>query len=412
MRAFAALSIRNYRWYFAGALIANTATWMQRVAQDWLILELTDGSAVGIGIATALQFLPFLIFSPLSGAIADRVPRRTVIAIAGGIAVVSASSMAIVTALGVASVGLVYANALLIGIAFALDTPARQAFAGDLVGTDGLANAVALNAMASNVARIGGPALAGLLIAGLGLTGSFSLNALLFIIALAALIGLHMSELVGGGRAKDRQATVRQGLEHIASRPVVVFVILTVLVFATFGLNFQITMAIMARETFHVSAAGFGLMGTCLAVGSFAGSFLSARRRQPTVRLVAVTACVFAVVEIAVGLVPAYIPFLITIPLCGLLALTVLPAAQSLAQLGVDPAYRGRVMGIYSLVMFGGAPFFTPIIGFASDHLGPRFGLVGGGVLTAAGMAVILLAMRRRLEWSRLPAHPRQPTGR
>lgn len=411
MRAFAALSVRNYRWYVAGALVANTATWMQRVAQDWMILGLTDNSAIGIGVATALQFLPFLIFSPLSGAIADRIPRRTVIAVAGGIAFTSAVAMAVISALGIATLGLVFANSLLIGIAFALDNPARQAFAGDLVGTDGLANAVALNAMASNVARIGGPAVAGLVIAGLGLTGSFALNAALFVIAIVTLVGLHMDELVGSGRAVDHQATVREGLAHIAQRPVVIFVILTVMVFSTFGLNLQLTMAIMARDTFHVSAAGFGVMGACLALGSFAGSYLSARRRQPTVRLVAVAACAFAVIEVAVGLVPTYTLFLLTIPLCGLLALTVLPAAQSLAQLGVDRVYRGRVMGIYSLVMFGGAPFFAPIIGIASDHVGARFGLVGGGLLTAIGMTVILLVMRRRLDWTGVPEQRRQESA-
>ena len=405
-RTFAALAVPDYRWYAAGQLLSNTGTWMQRVAQDWLVLEITGGSGLALGITTALQFLPFLVLAPLAGLLADRVERRVLLAVGGLVAAATAAGLGVAVLLGAATPALVYVFALVLGVASAMDSPARQAFVGELVGQQHLVNAVALNSASFNLARVTGPG------AGrshdrvgghrAGVPGQRRLvRARRGTLAALQPHRFHRDQGRGSGRA-----TLRAGLVHLRGRRDLVFVLVLVGVVATFGLNFQLTTALMARDEFATGAEAYGLMGTVLAMGSLVGSLRAAGRGRPRLRLVVLAAVGFAAVEVVAGLMPTYVTFLAVLPLCGVAALTFITAAQSYLQLGVPPALRGRVMGIYTLVFFGGSPVGAPVLGWVADSFGPRWGLVGGGALAAAGVLAATAVVLRRTH-SRVTTHLR-----
>jgi MFS family permease len=394
---FAALGIRNYRWYVSGQLVNATGAWMQRVAQDWLVLELT-ASPVAVGITTALQFLPFLLLAPISGALADRLPRRRLLVIAMTMSGLAAAVLALAVTTGTATVGLVYVLALLSGVAAALDNPARQAMVGEMVGRAHLANAVALNSAAFNLARIAGPSVAGLIIAASGTGPVFWLNAATSGFALVALGALRTGEFDRSqGRDVAAQPRLVDGLRYVREHPELVFVLLVAFLVATFGLNYQLTTVLMAQGEFRVGAAGFGLMGTVLAVGALVGSLGAARRRsRPRLRLVVGSALTFSALTLVAGLAPTYPVFLAVLPLVGATAMTFTTSAQGFLQLGSEPALRGRVMGLYTLVFFGGTPIGAPVIGWVAATLGPRWGLIGGGLLAGIGVLVTAVVALRR----------------
>lgn len=395
---FRSLSHANYRLFAAGAVVSNVGTWMQRVAQDWLVLELT-GSPVALGITTALQFLPFLLVAPFAGVLADRFPRRLLLAVATAVSALTAVGLAVAVSTGSATIGLVYLLALVLGLAAAVDNPARQAMVGEIVGRRHLTNAVALNSAAFNLSRIAGPSLAGLIIAAAGTSPVFWINAASSAFALLALAALRPREFDRTQGRAEAGASFAAGLRYVRVRSDLAFVLVVAFVVATFGLNYQLTTALMAQQEFAVGAAGFGLMGTVLAVGALAGSLAAARRRGvPRLRLVVASALVFSSLTVLAGLAPAYPLFLAVLPFVGAAAMTFTTSAQGFLQLGSDPAMRGRVMGLYSLVFFGGTPVGAPAIGWVADLLGPRWGLLGGGLLAALGVGIATALMLRRRE--------------
>ena len=384
---FRALSVRNYRLYFTGQVLSNTGTWMQRVAQDWLVLDLSGTSGVALGITTGLQFLPYLLFSLWGGTLADRIERRRLLVWTQGAMGLLALALGAVTLLGLATVTLVYVFAFLLGCASAIDNPARQAFVNEIVGPDDLTNAIALNSASFNLARLGGPALAGVMVALIGSGWVFILNAASFGVTIMALLLMRGTELFPQVR---RAGSVRlsQGLHYVRARRDLILVLALAFGVATFGLNYQITMALMARQQFHLGAEAFGLMSTFLALGALAGSLIAARRTRVSLRLVFVAAMLFGAVEIVVGLSPTYITMLLVLPFAGILAMTFTTSAQSFLQTHSEDWVRGRVMGLYTLVFFGGTPIGAPLIGWAADRFGPRSGLVVGGLGTAVWTAV------------------------
>jgi MFS family permease len=384
---FRALSVRNYRLYFTGQVLSNTGTWMQRVAQDWLVLDLSGTSGVALGITTGLQFLPYLLFSLWGGTLADRIERRRLLVWTQGAMGFLALALGAVTLLGLATVTLVYVFAFLLGCASAIDNPARQAFVNEIVGPDDLTNAIALNSASFNLARLGGPALAGVMVALIGSGWVFILNAASFGVTIMALLLMRGAELFPQVR---RAASVRlsQGLHYVRARRDLILVLALAFGVATFGLNYQITMALMARQQFHLGAEAFGLMSTFLALGALAGSLIAARRTRVSLRLVFVAAMLFGAVEIVVGLSPTYVTMLLVLPFAGILAMTFTTSAQSFLQTHSEDWVRGRVMGLYTLVFFGGTPIGAPLIGWAADRFGPRSGLVVGGLGTAVWTAV------------------------
>lgn len=395
---FLALRVRNFRLFVAGQLVSNAGTWMQRVAQDWLVLELTGGSGAALGIVTGLQFLPMLLFTLWGGVLADRYPKRRLLVLTQAAMGLQALILGVLVVLGMAEVWQVYLLAFLLGTAAALDTPVRQSFVVEMVGTDDLPNAVALNSATFNLGRMVGPALAGVLIAAVGTGPVFLINAASFAAVIAGLVLMRPRELLPASRAPRGPGALRAGLAYVRRHRELTLVLVVVFVVGTIGFNFQVTMALMGTTVFGVDARGFGLLGTAFAAGALAGALLAARRggrtgRRPGLRLVLALALGFGSLEAVAGLAPSYAAFLALLVPTGLLAIWFATSANAFLQLGADPGVRGRVMALYTLVFFGGTPFGAPVIGWLGETVGPRWTLVGSGtaVVLLVGGAVLWL---------------------
>jgi MFS family permease len=407
---FRALAIRNYRMFAAGGLVSNVGTWMQRVAQDWLILALT-GSAGALGITTGLQFLPMLLLSPYAGVIADRFPKRRVLLVTQTAMGATAGVLGLLAITGWVQAWHVYLLAFVFGTGAAFDAPARTAFVNEMVGREHVANAVGLNSASFNLARILGPAAAGVLIAAMG-SGVFAtgwvilLNALSYGAVVASLRAIRRSELTSPKPVARTKGMIREGWRYVRRRPDIMLVLTVVFVTGTFGLNFQMTTAIMATQVYGKGASEYGVLGSIMAVGSLTGALIAARRRAPRQRLVVGAAICFAVVEMVAGLMPTYLTFALVLPLCGLTALTVITAANAFVQMATAPYIRGRVMALYMTIFMGGTPLGAPVLGWVAEAFGGRWTLVGGGALTLLGtLLATLLFMRRE-------GLVIQPTGR
>lgn len=394
---FSALSNRNYRIYVSGAFVSNIGTWMQRVAQDWLVLELSGGSGVAVGITTALQFLPMLLLSAYGGLIADRLDKRFILKITQIWMALTAAVLGVLAVTGVAVTWHVYLIAFLFGLAAAFDNPARQTFVSEVVGPQLLPNAIGLNSASFHAARIVGPALAGLVIAAFGtgwaiLTNAATYGAFVAVLLLIDSSGLHLTAPAARGKRQ-----IREALAYVRERGDIMRVLFVVAFVGTFGLNFQLTSALMAQQEFHKGAQEYGILGTIMAVGSLSGALLAARRRTaPTGRFIVSMAVTFGLVEIVVGLMPTYWTYAAALPVLGLVALLTLTASNASIQLGVDPAIRGRVMALYAMVLMGGTPIGSPIIGWVGEVFGPRWTLIGGGALTALGVLISAAVLGHR----------------
>jgi len=398
---FAALRIRNYRLFAIGSLLSNIGTWLQRVAQDWLVLVLT-GSAGALGITTGLQFLPVLLFSPFAGVLADRYAKRILLNWTQTIMGVTALVMGVMAVTGTINVWHVYVLTFIFGTASALDVPARQAFVNEMVDRPRLANAVGLNSASFNLARMIGPALAGALIAlmgsGVAATGwVIILNGISYGAVVISLMLMRQSEMrptTPIGRAKGQ---LRDGLRYVRSRPDIILILAIVFCAGTFGFNFQMTTALMATEVFGKGAGEYGLLGSILAIGSLAGSLIAARRAHPRQAVIIACSIAFGVVEILSGLAPNYVLFAISLPLCGITSLLMIATANAFVQMSVSADMRGRVMALYMCIFMGGTPLGAPILGWVAEQWGARWTLIGGGALTAIGtiVATALLAGRQ-----------------
>ncbi len=403
---FRSLHNANYRLYAAGGVVSNTGTWMQRVAQDWLVLQLSDGSGAALGITTGLQFLPFLLLAPVAGLVADRMPKQRLLQLTNLGMAVPAAVLGLLAVTGAAESWHVYVLAFVLGTAAVFDAPARQSFVSELVSPDDVTNAVGLNSASFNAARIVGPAIAGLLIAALGggaeATGwVILLNALTYAAPILALRGLDVSRLDSPDLPGREPGMIRAGVAYVRGRPDLMLILAIVFFTGTFGLNFQLTSALMATEVFGKGATQYGLLGTFMAVGALTGSLLAASRTRVRHRLVVGAAIAFGVVEIASGLMPTYLTFALVTPLLGLTALTMITAANTFMQLHTAPGMRGRVMALYMMIFMGGTPLGAPFIGWVGEVFGARWTLVSGGVLTIAGVSaasLLYLRAHRRAE--------------
>jgi MFS family permease len=390
---FQALSVRNFRLYSLGGVVSNTGTWMQRVAQDWLVLQLThSGSA--LGITTGLQFLPFLLVTPFAGLLADRYSKRVVLTMTQLGLALSSGLLGLFAVTGAATVWHVYVLALLFGIGTAFDAPARQSFVVEMVGRDHLPNAVGLNSASFNIGRIIGPAVAGLLIAALGsgvrATGwVILLNAVSYLAVVGSLRAMRASELTPSVPLARAKGALRDGVRYVLARPELVFVFVVAFATGTFGLNFQMTSALMATREFHKGAGEYGVLGSFMAIGSLTGALLSARRGYPRRAFLVLAAVAFATADIVAGLMPTYWLFALWLPVVGITALTLLNSLQTVVQLSVDPDIRGRIVALYMMILMGGTPFGAPIIGWVGQTFGARWTLIGGG---AVMLAVVLPA--------------------
>ena len=382
---FRSLHFFNYRIWFFGALVSNIGTWMQRTAQDWLVYDiLTDQDAAAMGIVMALQLGPQLLLAPWSGLIADTYNRRKVLLATqvsmGGLGL----ALGLLVLSGHAELWHVYAFALALGVVSAVDGPARQAFVSEVVPERDLPNAVALNSASFNGARMVGPAVAGLLTVAIGPGLVFVANALTFGAMVLALLKMRAGELRTLPKAPPGKGRIRAGLAYVRHRPDLIMVMLAIFIVGTFGMNFAIYIAAMARTEFGRDAGIFGLLNSVMAIGSVAGALLSARRDRPRLRFVFGAAGAFGIACILSAAAPNLVLFALSLIPVGLFALTLMTSANAYVQTTTIPVMRGRVMALYFAIFMGGTPLGAPIVGWVSNAFGPRWSL---GVAAASGLA-------------------------
>lgn len=390
-RTFASFAVANYRRYFAGALVSNIGTWMQRTCQDWLVLvDLTDHSSTALGRVTALQFVAMPLLAPYAGAVVDRFSKRSVLRVTQTLLGLNALWLWALVGAHAVALWQVYLFALTQGVIISFDTPARQAFVSEMVHDDLIANAVGMNSMSFNAARIIGPGLAGLLIAALGVGPGMLVNALSFAAMLAALSAMDTTQLHPPRPRRGRGAT-REGLSYVWRHREIGIIFIIVFMVGTFGLNFQITNATMTTEVFGRGAAQYGALGTIMAIGTLGAAIIAARRRHPRVRTLMVGLAGFTVFDTVLALAPNYYVYAFFLIPTGLCALTILTCANSAVQLASAPQLRGRVLALYSALVMGGTLVGAPIVGWVGDVLGPRYSLLVGSVATGLTFAGVLI---------------------
>ncbi|MGW4567940.1 MFS transporter [Streptomyces sp. NPDC004561] len=391
---FSSLRIRNYRLFFLGQVVSNTGTWMQRIAQDWLVLSLT-GSSAAVGITTALQFLPMLLFGLYGGVLVDRLPKRPALLVTQASMAVTALALAFLTLTGHVQVWHVYVAAFAVGLATVVDNPARQSFVSEMVGPEQLQNAVSLNSANFQSARLVGPAVAGVMITGVGTGWAFLANGLSFAAPIAGLLLMRARELHVVERAPRGKGQLREGLRYVAGRPELIWPIVLVGFIGTFGFNFPVWLSAYANGVFHAGAGAYSLFNTLMAVGSLCGALLAARRGTARLRILIAAATAFGALEIVAALAPQYWLFALLMVPIGICGLTVNVTANTAVQMATDPAMRGRVMALFMMVFMGGTPLGAPVVGWITDTYGARIGFALGGVVSAAAAAVIGLVLVR-----------------
>jgi MFS family permease len=407
---FRALRVPNYRRYAGANLVSQTGTWMQRIGQDWLVLQISGGSGIALGITTALQFGPSL-FSIVGGVLADRYEKRRLLMATQSLMGVLALVLGVLVATDGVALWHVYLLAGGLGLVAAVDVPIRQSFVSELVGTGLVTNAVSLNSTIFNGARLVGPAIAGSLIAAAGgdTAPAFFINAASFLVTIVALASMRADELHPSPPVARAPGQLREGLRYVWAHPDLRLAMVIAFVVGTFGFNFQVTIALMARVEFGLGAAAFGLLSTAFAVGSLAGALLSARRTaRPRPRFLVGSIVVFGVLTAVAGLMPTYVSFAALLVPTGAAALVFSVASNTFVQLGVDPQMRGRVMALYFVCFLGGTPIGAPLIGWIGEHLGAPWALVvGGAVVAVAGLVALVWLPRLGLAGSPATRAPR-----
>ncbi len=403
-RTFASLAIRNYRLFFIAQLISVTGTWMQSVAQAWLVLHLT-GSGVALGITAALQFLPVLLFGTFGGLIADRFDKRRLLMATQAAAAVPAFVLAVVTLAGDVQLWVVYAMAFAIGLVQAVDNPTRQSFVSEMVGPDRVGNAVSLNSAVFTAARVIGPAIAGVLITAVGTGWCFLANGISYLPVVAAMLLMRPEELLRGRPVAREPGQIKAGLAYAWSRLELRVPLLLMLVIGTLAFNFSVLMPLMVRFAFGSGAGTYGLLLSLMGVGSLAGALLVASRADPTNRLVTLAAIAFGALLLAAAFMPTLPLELVAVVPLGVAMVAFQATTNSLLQLHSSSAYRGRVMALYVMVFLGTTPIGAPVVGWVAQAFGPRAGLALGGVAAVvAGLAALATVERLRVAAARAGA--------
>lgn len=398
-RTFRALRRRNYRIYFIGQTASMSGTWMGSVAQGWLVLTLS-GSALDLGVLTALQFGPSLVLSPWGGVIADRSDKRRLLMLTNSVAAGLAFALGALTLSGAVQVWMVYVLAALTGCVIAIDNPSRQAFVYEMVGRDDLPNAVGLNSVIINASRIIGPALAGILIASVGTAWCFVGNAVSFLVIIAALLLMRVTELERAPRESRRPRQLRDGLAYVAATHGLMVPLVVMAVVGTLGYNFSVLLPLLAERVFGRGGGSYGALTTAMGIGALAGALSVAALRRPSRRLLVLATFAFGIFIVAVGLSPGFIAALAFLVPMGAAAVAFVSLTNSLLQLEAEPAMRGRVMALWSAVFLGSTPIGGPLAAAFASWWGTRAAFVIGGVatvLTAAFAAAHLQRRRQRI---------------
>jgi MFS family permease len=389
---------RNFRILYPANALSNIGTWAQRVAQDWLVLELTDNNGAALGLVTAVQFAPVLLFSLHGGKMADRVNKRKLLIWTNAVAGLASLVIGILVIAEVIELWHVFVGAAVLGISTAIDAPIRQAFTSEIVGHSDVANAVSLNSANFNAGRLVGPALSGFLIAHFSTGPSFIINATTYLFVIAALVAMREKDFFIH-KKEETLGTIREGVRYAMARPDLYVVMMLVFFAATFGLNFQIFNALMATKEFGKGPASYGLLGTFIAVGSLTGALLSARlERFRNTRYIIKLGIVFSFSVMVLSIAPSYLWYAVWLPVCGITALTMLISANSYVQTHSDPAVRGRVMGIYLLIFMGGTPFGSLLIGWMTETIGVRETIAACGGISLLAAVVIWVIFKDKVE--------------
>ncbi|WP_372449281.1 MFS transporter [Streptomyces montanisoli] len=391
---FSSLKIRNYRLFATGAVVSNIGTWMSRVTQDWLVLSLTHSSAA-VGITTALQFLPMLLFGLYGGVIVDRYPKRRLLLVTQGSMGFFGVVLAALTLSGHVQVWHVYLIAFFVGVVTVVDNPTRQSFVSEMVGPKQVRNAVSLNSANFQTARLVGPAVAGVLITSIGSGYAFLFNGLSFIAPLVGLTLMRPGELQKGHTVKRGKGQLREGLRYVKGRPELIAPIVLVGFVGTFGFNFPIWLTAFANTVFHGGAGMYSLFNILIAAGSLIGALLAARRRSTRLRLLIFAAASFGLLEVLVSFSPFVWLFCLVLVPVGMMGMTNNISANTTVQMAAEPAMRGRVMSLYMMVFVGGTPIGGPLLGWVTDTFGARVGFASGGAVTLiAALAIGFVLVR------------------
>ncbi|QYY36965.1 MFS transporter [Ruficoccus sp. ZRK36] len=389
---FRSLKHTNYRMWAGGAIVSNVGTWMQRTAQDWIVLtQLTDKNATAIGIVIGLQFGPQVLLLPVTGFAADHLDRRKLLIATQAAMGLLALGLGILTVGGWVQLWHVYLFALLLGCVTAFDAPARQTFVADLVGENDLSNAVALNSTSFNLGRTIGPAIAGVLIAAVGCGWVFLINGVSYIAVIASLYLLKRDQLTPVDRAMRNRGRLTDGFRYVWKRPGLRTLLLMLFLIGTFGLKFPIYISTMTVTVFHADADHYGLLTSLAAVGSVAGALLSASTARPRLGAILIAAGVFGLAFVLAALMPGFWMFGLMLVLIGLSAQMFTTTTNSAVQLSTDPAMRGRVIAILMAIFLGGSPIGGPIVGWVADRYGARWALLVGA---ASALAAVLVGLR------------------
>ncbi|MDB1088143.1 MFS transporter [Streptomyces sp. ACA25] len=391
---FSSLKVRNYRIFFLGGTVSNTGTWMQRIAQDWLIHTLT-GSAAAVGITMALQFLPMLLFGLYGGVLADRLDKRKLLLCTQSAMGLTGLALAALTLSGQVNEYHVYALAFVLGLVTVVDNPARQTFVHDMVGPHLLRNAISLNSANFQSARIVGPAVAGVMISAVGSGWAFLFNGLSFLAPITALLLMRTAELNSVERAPRGKGQLRAGLRYVGSRPELFWPIVLVTFVGTFGFNFPIWLVAFTDQIFQADAGTYGLLNTLMAIGSLAGALLAAKRGSSRMRFTVLVAGLFGVLLMTAAAAPFFLVFAALMVPIGLVGMTFIITANTSLQLASSPEMRGRVISLFMMVFVGSTPIGGPLLGWVTDAFGARVGLLTGGLFCAASALTVALILAR-----------------
>jgi len=393
---FRALQNPNYRIWASGAIISNIGTWMQRVAQDWLVLTvLTDHSGAAVGLTTGLQFLPMLLFGPYGGVLADRYRKRIILMWTQLAMGLTGLAIGLLVVTGTAQLWHAYVAAFCLGLASAVDAPARQAFVSELVGQENISNAVALNSASFNTARLTGPAIAGVLIAWVGTGPVFLLNAASFAAVLVSLFRIRTTQ-PAAAKGERNKHQVAEGISYVRRRPDLMLIMVLVGILGAFGMNFPVINSLMATTEFSMGPSEFGLLGSIMAVGTLAGALLAARRSGPRLRFLLGGALGLGIFTVLGSIAPTFWVYAAILIPVGLASITFLNSCNTSIQLSVEPQFRGRVLALYLAILQGGTAVGSPLVGWIGSQFGARWSVaVGGIVVLLAGIAAVIAVTRR-----------------
>jgi MFS family permease len=392
-RSFNSLEVPNYRRYFVGQMISLSGTWMQTVAAIWLILSLTN-SGIAVGLTTALQFLPMLLFGAWGGLLADRMSKRRLLIVTQTLMAIPAIGLLAVTATGIVAPWMVFLAVFSMGLVNAVDNPTRQSFVMEMVGADRVVNAVSLNSVIVQSARIVGPAFAGLLIAGFGVVPCFAINALTFVAMIFALWGMDSRRLHAGPVAPRQPGAIRAGLRYVIATPELAVPLALMALVGTLGFNFQVVLPLLAKFSFGGGAMTYGVLVSAMAVGSIAGALVNGAHGKTGPRLIAAGALAFGISALLSAAMPSLLLEIPVLAGLGAAAVTFAATINSTLQLAVSAEMRGRVMALYSVVFLGSTPIGAPLVGWLSQAYDPRVALLLAGVsgLSAAWAARVSFA--------------------